>query len=549
MKNAQGKLKRYLPIALVIALVCIFYLSPLAGAILLSLWVAASLSAVALAYHKNWAGIFRKSANGSIPTAIRWVFLPFFIGIGVYNFIKRRLDDSPLVQQIDDDLYIGSRLFESDIAKLQEHGIAAILDLTAEFDGLGIAAEEDEPFEYLNIPVLDHMVPKDTQIEQACRWIKTQHDNNKPVVVHCALGRGRSFFIIAAYMALKQQNIDNPDSIFEAVQKIRKKANLKKRQEQGLKRWLQEHGAQIIKRKKAAIIANPVSGGGKWQDYKQEILDTLSNHYKLDLFETTEERGAKEIAQEIDCSAYSLVIACGGDGTLNEVAHVLTGTNCHLAVIPLGTANSFAHAVFGVETKLLPIEKACHNIIHGKPHKIDLARCNDRTMILALGIGLEEYMVSAANRDRKTQLGPLAYIEGFVEAVTKGTPIKLNLKFDDEDAFDLTTQSLVIANAAPSTTILAQGNKEPNCRDGKLDVTWFENTDSITSRISAIGSLALKIYDEEAEHAGVKHRQIERLSIGADSTINYVLDGEPHSAERLEIEVIPAAVNLLLADE
>ena len=103
---------------------------------LISAWTGFSVLCVALAYILNKPGIFRKRNDGTIPTAIRWVFWPFLFGTGLYNWFARKYDRVPAVQKVTDEVYLACRLFPDDIESLRSNGVTAILDVTAEFDGL-----------------------------------------------------------------------------------------------------------------------------------------------------------------------------------------------------------------------------------------------------------------------------------------------------------------------------------------------------------------------------------------------------------------------------
>ena len=162
-------------------------------------WTALSLSLVSGAYIFNIGKIFRKRENGVIPFYIRWAFIPFLLGAQVYNAWSRKHDKVPPIQQINDNLFLACRLFPSDIDTLKSNNITAILDVTCEFDGLEWSSTQ-ERINYLNVPVLDHSVPTRSQLNQAINWIHHQIQKNNKVVVHCALGRGRSVFVMAAYL-------------------------------------------------------------------------------------------------------------------------------------------------------------------------------------------------------------------------------------------------------------------------------------------------------------------------------------------------------------
>lgn len=150
------------------------------------IWIALSLVTVSSAYALQKPAIFRKKQDGSIPFYIRWLFIPFLLGAQLYNAWSRKHDKVPAIQQIDDDLYLACRLFPSDIEYLQEMNVKAILDVTAEFDGLDWTATSED-LAYLNVPVLDHQSPTEEDLISAVNWIENQRRANRGVVVHLSL--------------------------------------------------------------------------------------------------------------------------------------------------------------------------------------------------------------------------------------------------------------------------------------------------------------------------------------------------------------------------
>ena len=134
-------------------------------------WLGLSLSMVSLAYIFNFPAVFRKKTNGSIPLYIRWIFIPFLLGSRAYNFWARKNDKVPAIQEIEPQLFLACRLFPSDIESLKAKGVTAILDVTAEFDGLNWTLE-NERLDYFNLPVLDHKSPKPEELLKAINWLE-----------------------------------------------------------------------------------------------------------------------------------------------------------------------------------------------------------------------------------------------------------------------------------------------------------------------------------------------------------------------------------------
>jgi hypothetical protein len=157
---------------------------------IMMIWTGLSFAVVSASYLTNKPWIFRKREDGTIPYVIKVVLLPYFLGAQLYNLVARKRDTVPNLQRISEHLYLGCRLFPSDIDTLKEHEIGAIIDATAEFDGLGVLSDLQD-IAYLNVPILDHCAPRIEELQRAIVFIYKQVQNGTNVVVHCALGRGR----------------------------------------------------------------------------------------------------------------------------------------------------------------------------------------------------------------------------------------------------------------------------------------------------------------------------------------------------------------------
>ncbi|MCK8135995.1 diacylglycerol kinase family protein [Pseudoalteromonas sp. 2CM28B] len=504
-------------------------------------WSALSLILVSGAYIFNLAKIFRKRENGVIPFYIRWAFVPFLLGAQIYNAYSRKHDKVPPIQKINDHLFLACRLFPSDIDTLKEYGITAILDVTCEFDGLEWSSTQ-ENISYLNIPVLDHSVPTHSQLNQAINWIHHHIKEDRRVVVHCALGRGRSVFVMAAYLLSQDKNAD-VHQVLAQIKETRETANLNKHQ---LRHLAKRHKkGELVIKNKAVIIANPVSGTKMWQDKEHLIVARLSAYYDLEVLTTTKEIDGIELAKQAIKDKPDIIIACGGDGTVTEVASVLVNTQCKLGIIPMGTANALAHVLMGISSKIIPVEQACDLIIDGQTQTIDTAYCNDELMLLLAGIGYEQSMVEKADRDSKNESGQLAYLSGFFQAFSEQKAQTLYVTLDDNQTQEVNTNSFIVANAAPFTTLLAQGGGQPDHEDGLLDINWLLPSDENTTRVLSIAELMFSSITQTHLAISSHHTNAKKVTITADEEIKYVLDGEIKTADTLTITVDPASLNVI----
>ncbi|BDX07053.1 diacylglycerol kinase catalytic subunit [Planctobacterium marinum] len=461
----------------------------------------------------------------------------------LYNKVARKRDPVPPLQEIVPGLYLARRLQPGDIEELEKHNISSILDATAEFDALQWTATSAD-MSYLNIPILDHQYPREDEVLKAINWIHGQRASNKNVVVHCALGRGRSVFLVAAYL-LTQNRDKTVREVLTDINVIRQTAGLNMSQLRALEKIHQSE--KITLYPNAWIVANPVSGGGKWPQYRKQICDLLGQYYALTVVETTEDCDGKELAQKAVKANADMVIAAGGDGTVNEVADVLKGTAMPMGLIPLGTTNALSHALWGFKAKAFPIETACDALIQRKIEKFDIGLCNEELFTLVLGIGFESRMIELADRNNKNESGQLAYLNGLFQAINEDQQHHLEIKFNDEDWLTLSTKSLVIANSAPLFTLLAQGGGRPDAKDGKLDITWLDET---YQQGTVSGMLQLLLSEvNEPQNPTFKHRQAEQVTLKADEQITYSLDGEMRKAKSLSISVLPEALQIITLPE
>ena len=508
-------------------------------------WTAFSLIAVSSAYLLNYPSLFRKREDGSIPIYIRWIFVPFLLGSWLYNEYARRNDKVPPLQKIEPHLFLGCRMSNKHVALLNENQIDAILDVTAEFDGLDWTAYQED-YRYLNIPVLDHTSPTSEQLVLAINWLNQQISDGKNVVVHCALGRGRSVLVVAAYLLAKDPKLSVDDAL-KQINEIRQTARLNKRQLASLQQV--RDGGLLSLEKTLTLIVNPVAGGGKWSQYKEDVLSRLNEKFKVTVKETTPEVDGKMLAKEARDEGTDIIVACGGDGTLTEVASALINTNVTMGIIPFGTANALSQVLHGYISKVMPISTACDIIIDGATLKIDTATCNDKVMLLVAAVGFEEKMISAADREEKNVGGQFAYLKGLWNAISNNESMTFDVAIEDNEPERFQTPSFVIANAAPMTTALAQGAEQPDITDGKLDITWLLPQTSSDKQFQSLAELVFSPVESKKQSDSIRHKQASSLTLTFDKPTAYAVDGEIYEDQSLVIKTLPHSLTVLVNRE
>lgn len=293
--------------------------------------------------------------------------------------------------------------------------------------------------------------------------------------------------------------------------------------------------------KKIYLVFNPVSGPGDAPQELERIRAKLADEVDLDIGFTTPELSATALTQQAIAEGAEMVIACGGDGTVSEVAAVLMNTDIPLAVIPRGTANAFA-AALNLPTD---IENACQVILHGTPQQIDCATCNGRPMILLTGIGLEAIAISETPRETKQKFGFFAYLTTAVQQLQnlEGFSATIELGHKQQQFDDVL--AITVANLAPNTSILAQGTGVVSGDDGLLDVTILTMAEE--SQILGVLSASYELFqaalkENPAEHPYITSFRAAQLTIHTDEPKALLVDGELVGETPAEFKTIPAGL-------
>jgi YegS/Rv2252/BmrU family lipid kinase len=293
----------------------------------------------------------------------------------------------------------------------------------------------------------------------------------------------------------------------------------------------------------AHLIFNPVSGQGNSEQELALIQRILEPHVHLKIQQTTVEDCAEDFAQQAIADNADLVIASGGDGTVSAVAGALIGTGIPLGVIPRGTANAFA-AAMGIPTTLTPIRGACQTILAGKTRTVDAAYCNGKPMILLAGIGLEAEAVERADRESKDRWGVLAYLMAGWQQLDE------QLLFETEIEIDGTVErfqagAITIANAAPITSVLAQGIGQVVFDDGLLDVTIASASSKLEAIRTVVRLLGTALM-QPLESPNIVHMGAKRLKVSTTPPQKVVVDGEIIGTTPIEVECFPGSLTVLV---
>lgn len=178
-------------------------------------------------------------------------------------------------------------------------------------------------------------------------------------------------------------------------------------------------------KKRVRFIVNPFSGISK----KGKLVTQINKHLDFNLFDFeikyTQAAGhATQLALEALSQNFDMVIAVGGDGSVNEVAAALIGSDIILGIIPAGSGNGFARHL-GISTKTI---KAIKQLNQGKKIRIDTVKMNDRPFVNLAGLGFDGW-VSYKLKESKFR-GFLGYGKIITQESFKFKPQKYQINID-----------------------------------------------------------------------------------------------------------------------
>jgi len=263
---------------------------------------------------------------------------------------------------------------------------------------------------------------------------------------------------------------------------------------------------------KTLVILNPAARSDKAIRLRENI-QTLCGSMPMCL--TSEAGDARQLASEAVQAGVELIIAAGGDGTVNEVVNGIGGAPVRLGILPVGTMNVFASEL-GIPHGNL--ERAWDVIERGKVVEVDLPQANDTHFIQLAGVGLDAEVVRKTTADSKRALGPLSYLLTLVQ-VAAHKPSRVLLEAEGghirEGSFALIGNGRLYGGPFPVF-------KRANLFDGLLDVLVFQNQ----SHWDVVRYFQAIAFGTHPQLPDVEYFQTSSLRVTSEGDVPVELDGE-----------------------
>lgn len=287
-------------------------------------------------------------------------------------------------------------------------------------------------------------------------------------------------------------------------------------------------------------IVNPISGAGADTNVaarRAAMLREAAGRRGIPLDVHMTERGghARELAEAAVASGATLVIAWGGDGTINEAGTALMGTPAALGVVPAGSGNGLAAALALPRDPAAAIAAA----FDGEVRTIDAGLMAGRPFFNVAGVGLDAHIARLFNERAPGSRGKWPYISIGVREGCRYTSAEYGLTLDGETR-RVRALLIVFANGrefGSGARIAPQAKLD----DGLLDVTIIEDR-SVIARFRDVPFLA---FAKTHLARGVSVSRIRSATIESDRPIVFHVDGEPASAEGpVEVRIVPGALRV-----
>jgi diacylglycerol kinase (ATP) len=295
-----------------------------------------------------------------------------------------------------------------------------------------------------------------------------------------------------------------------------------------------------IERRPVVVVVNPTAGLGAVRDgararVEQAAAFALSHGSEVEVVVTTQAGHARELAAVAARRGARMVVAWGGDGTINEVAASLAFTQTVLGVVPAGSGNGLAREL------LIPLEPrlAFDAAMAGVDRRIDVGSLDGRVFVNVAGVGLDALVAQRFAEIGRARRGMVRYVRAAVREVARFRPDDLIIEVDGHRS-----------EVRPLLVAFANGRQygngatvAPDARidDGLLHVVVVSSRSGWGILRGVPAFFSGRIHT----HRGVTTYSAAEANVSGAGPVLCHVDGEPHLAgARVEVRVKPAALTV-----
>jgi diacylglycerol kinase family enzyme len=320
---------------------------------------------------------------------------------------------------------------------------------------------------------------------------------------------------------------------------------------------IRARGLRKSAKKRMLIIVNPYATTVS-DRLKNLVVYALQGRFEVETIMTEAQNHATEIGREVRDHGYDVVVAFGGDGTLNEVVNGLAGADVPVSVLPGGSTNVVCRTL-GIPNDVVDATEHLLALVDDwKPRRIDLGVVDDRHFVFSCGVGIDATVVKRvdAHPRLKSRAGPYYYSWAALSAFYRSylyNPVRLRVQAGEQSAEGVTA---LAQNSDPFTYFASRPVRV--CEgieldDGKLAIGVLKRAAQ-----RDMPTLIARLFSERGP--AVHHRQIEHLAAVTEATVSSIsetkdgvtrpfpvqVDGDYIGEKtRIELWVDPGALNVI----
>lgn len=290
--------------------------------------------------------------------------------------------------------------------------------------------------------------------------------------------------------------------------------------------------------KKVLFIVNKFAGTGYQPELEGRIIDACQAHDVECTIQYTQYRGhATKLAQQGNLDGFSLIIAVGGDGTVNEVAKGLLHSQATMGIIPRGSGNGLARHL-GIP---MNISQAVTSLFSSKAITMDTFTVNGHASLNVSGIGFDGHIANLFGKNKKRGLA--GYVKLTIREFIRFKNFESTL-VTDGNTYERKAFIMAIGNSSQYGNN-ARITPAASVRDQLLDITLVKKIPPY--RLDFVydlftGKICNSHYCETFT--------AKKILIMLKTPIAYHVDGEPNGvADRFEISIVPSSLNMLAPSE
>jgi diacylglycerol kinase (ATP) len=288
----------------------------------------------------------------------------------------------------------------------------------------------------------------------------------------------------------------------------------------------------------AVIIANPTSGF--FPHHTHRVNETLAflrhSGWKAELWFTRGPGDGQSLARKAVEQNATMVIAAGGDGTINEIIQGLAGSETALGVLPTGTVNVWAREMG------IPLDTAGARdvLIYGQTRRVDLGCVNGRYFLLMVGIGIDGEVTQAVERKPLKRLGLLGYALATLWFGPGYTGFPVVVRHNDY-VVKTRAMQIFIGNTQLYAGAVAF-TWQAKCDDGQLDLCIVRRR-NLPGRLVILWDFILR---REQRRLWVRYDQFTSISIETPQPIAFQVDGDPGGHTPATFRVLPRVLKVVV---